>query len=122
MSELLQGPVQQWEASKTDKEVIDRLLVSENEVDKAYGEVYEAGCFVTEFAGPNEGSGIAAVGELDLVVEAEFRLDKELDPREFNVADCMLLGAYPGTGDSREERVRDGLRQALEARERRLEN
>lgn len=115
-TELFQEPAQQWKSSPKDKILIEQLLASEDELDKAYGEAYQARCFVTEF-----GDGIAAitaVGELDTLAEVEFRLGIELDPGNLSLGDCVEL-AYPGLGETRVERVRDGLRKVLEERARR---
>jgi len=110
MTELIHGPVPIWQPSAEDIAVTERLLASEDELDNAYGEVYQEHCFVQEFA------GIAAVGEMQRLAVAEFRLGTEIDRTKLGMGDCMSLGAYPGTGDSRAERVREGLRLILEER------
>ena len=116
-AELFQGPVPKWEPSPEDTALIERLLASDNELDKAYGEAYQAGCFVTELGTVNENSSMAAVGEMDLLVIARFRLGKEINPTtDLGTADCINLGAHPGGGTTRAESVRDGLRNVLEAR------
>lgn len=112
-TELFQEPAQQWKSSPKDKILIEQLLASEDELDKAYGEAYQARCFVTEF-----GDKITAVGELDTLAEVEFRLGIELDPGNLSLGDCVEL-AYPGLGETRAERVRDGLSKVLEERARR---
>jgi hypothetical protein len=109
-TELIQGPVQQWEPCEEDKELVEHLLASEDELDNAYGEAYQNRCFVREFA-----PGLTGVGELDKLMEIELRLGIELGVEDLTLGDCVEL-AYPGSGETRAERVRDGLRQVLEAR------
>lgn len=117
-SELLHGPVEAWEPSDDDKEVIARLLASDNELDRAYGEAYQEGCFVVEFAGVGGGFGMTAVGQMANIEIAQFRLGREVDIRRLTVGECINLGAYPGAGATREARVRDGVRQVVEMRNR----
>lgn len=113
--ELIQGPVLPWSPSGEETALTERLLASDNELDKAYGEAYSERCFVREFGGETGEDGIAAVGEMDKLAEIEFRLGKEVDPQKLGLGDLVEL-AYPGTGKTRAERVRDGLRHVLEAR------
>lgn len=117
MPELIHGPVPNWVPTEEFKTKIETMLESDDDLVRAYGEVYQAGCFVTEFGGSDETRGIAAVGEMTAVEVAEFRLGQEIDPSKLSMADCMELRAYPGTGSTRTERVQDGLRQALEERD-----
>jgi hypothetical protein len=111
MAELIPGPVQKWEPSEEGRATIEKLLASEDELDNAYGEAYSQHCYVKEF------TSIAAVGEFDHLVEAEVRLGIELNVSELTMGECVELGACPGTGSTRAEAVRDGLRQVLEFRE-----
>jgi hypothetical protein len=117
-SKIFQGPVQNWEPTPEDNRPVERLLASDNELDKAYGEAYQAGCFVTEFGGvdKDEAHGMTAVGEMDVLAVAEFRLGKEMNPRDLGLGDCINLGAHPGMGTTRAARVRNGLEQILKAR------
>jgi hypothetical protein len=117
--ELMQGPVPGWVPTLKDQAVIEELLGSENDLDRAYGEVYRAGYFVKEFGGSDDEHGIAAVGETDKIAIVAFRLGKTTDEviNELTIADCFNLGTYPGQGSTRTERVRNGLTAALEQKE-----
>ncbi len=110
MSELIQGPVPNWQPTESWSNQTERFLSSEDELYNAYGTVMQAGCFVKEFA------GLAAVGEAHNLEVAEFRTGKEIDISELGMFDCMALGAWPGRGETRTQAVLDGLRQVLEAR------
>lgn len=113
MSEYIHGPVQKWEATDADKLDVERLLNSDDELMRAYGKAYDAGCFVKEFA------GITGVGEMDSLALMAFRIgsDIDIDTLSLELVDLIALGAYPGIGETRTERVLDRLRQVLEARE-----
>jgi hypothetical protein len=71
---------------------------------------------VTEYGDEDESKGIAAVGKLDYVSAVEFRMGIELDPQKLTMGECVSLGAYPGTGKNRAERVKNALNSALEAK------
>lgn len=118
--EAYRGPVQQWMPDEVSETRIAEMLASEDELIRAYGEAYTKRCFIREFAGPasddDPEAGLTAVGDLDRLVELEFRYDTELDQNQFTLADCVSLGAFPGFGATRAERVRDGVRQVEEAR------
>jgi hypothetical protein len=43
MTEFVHGPVKEWEQSDEDKVTIERLLASESELDRLYGEAYQLG-------------------------------------------------------------------------------
>ncbi len=118
MSELVHGPVPEWEPLEEDKATIDRLLNSESEIDNAYAEAYQLGLFVKEFAGETEEQGITAVGELNKISLLNFRTGKEVEVSGLTITDCFNLDAYPGRGITRPERVRDGIRGAIELRDR----
>ncbi len=115
MSELLHGPAPRWEPSSQDTETIERLLSSSVELDRAYGEAYSQRLWVKEFGNDDPKTGITAVGELDKLALIEFRAGVDISIDDLTLGDCVELG-HPGRGTSRAERVRDGLRQALDAR------
>jgi hypothetical protein len=110
MGELIQGPVQPWQPSEADLALVASLLASKDEIDNAFGEAYAEGCFV---GGIN---GLAAVGKIDAINEAEFRVGKPLDPQAMSLDALIKLGAFPGRGKTRAEQIRDGVRRVLEAR------
>lgn len=111
-TELIQGPVPKWKLTPEDEAVIAEWLTGDDELYKAYGEAYQAGCFVKEFGG-----GLTAVGEMDTIAIAAFRLGKEVNEviDGLSIGECVEL-SHPGRGETREEKVRDGIRQVLEAR------
>jgi hypothetical protein len=104
-----------WEHSPENQEKTELLLSSDSELDNAYGEVYSHRCFVVELKyGELEFVG---VGELDAITLAERLFGAEIDiRRDIGIQECMELGVIPGRGGTRPERIRDGLRQVLEAR------
>jgi hypothetical protein len=104
------------EPSPEDIELTESLLASDDELERAYGEAYQAGCFVKEFGGDSEEQGLAGVGEMETLFRIEQQTGEEINPAELSLGDCVAL-AYPGSGRTRAESVRDGLRQVLEARE-----
>jgi hypothetical protein len=115
MEELILGPVQPWEPSEEDRATTARLLASEDELDIAYGEAYANRCFVGGIAIGEK--SLTAVGELDALDVAEFRLGKQLDPQAMSLEAVIKLGAIPGRGETRVEQIRNGVRQVLEARD-----
>lgn len=119
-TELVQGPVPKWEPTPEDRALIEELLASEDELDRAYGETYKARCFVKEFGGSDDEHGVAAVGEMDKIAIAAFRLGKNTDEviEGLTIADCFNLSTYPGRGATRAERVLSGLKAVQEMRER----
>jgi hypothetical protein len=121
MSELLQGPVPKYENTPEAINQIESLIASKHDLYNAYGEVYREGFFVKEFGGKDKSHSIAAVGDMDTLAEWEFRTGKEIDAQELSLGDCIFFSAYPGNGSTRAESVRDGLRQALKARNDKLE-
>lgn len=114
MSEFLQGPVNKWEPQLEESELIGTLLESKDEVDRVYGEAYRNRCFVVELSGSDD-SGIAAVGDLDAIIEHEFRTGEEVDWTKFSISECTEW-TFPGVGNTRAERIKDGMDQVLEAR------
>jgi hypothetical protein len=113
---IFQGPVGEWEPSAAEVVLIENLLTSDDVLRKAYGEAYRAGCFVAEFGGPDEEAGMTAVGEMQALHVAGFRLEKDLEPSELSLDECISLGAHPGRGSTRADRVHDGLQRVLDAR------
>jgi hypothetical protein len=111
MAELFHGPVANWAPTPEQSTQIEQFLNSDNELSIAYGKVYSAGCFVKEFA------SIAAVGEMQTLATVEFRTGEEVNLDELSMGDCMALGMWPGTGETREAAVLNGLQQVLEARQ-----
>src|SRR5664279_2058651 len=89
------------------------LLASDDDLDRAYGEAYHERCYVVE--GLVDGIEMTAVGKLDdaEAIEKEYDID-EIDISTLHIIDAFVLGARPGIGATRAERVRDGLRQVLE--------
>lgn len=119
MSELYQGPVQQWEPDAAWYDSVAEMLASDDGLYRAYGEAYTKRCYIKEVAGgrPDDPeAGFTAVGDMDKLVEAEFRSGIELDQNELSLGDCIALGAFPGSGVTRVERVLDGVRQVEKAR------
>lgn len=114
-----EGPVQQWTPNAENAAAIENMLASEDKLTRAYGEAYQNGCWIRELGtgSDNPESGITAVGDLSKLGEVQFRIGKELDINEFGLGDCVNLGAFPGSGETRAERVRNGMQQVIEARE-----
>jgi len=119
MSErIIHGPVKEWQPSPEDEATIEMLLASGDDLDRAYGEAYRTGCFVREFSGldGDANKGVAAVGRMQILAELSFRAGKEVQAADLTLGDCMMV-AMPGSGDTRAERVRDGIRQVLEVQD-----
>ncbi len=118
MSELYQGPVEQWAPDEEGSAQVAEMLASDDELTRAYGEAYAKRCYIREFGSGSDDpqAGLTAVGDLDALVELEFRHGTELDQNKFTLGDCVSLGALPGFGATRAERVLDGVRQIEEAR------
>ena len=106
---FVHGPLQPWEASQKDRELIERLLASTDPRDNAYGEAYANGYFVVEFGGATPEKCSAAVGEMDRLSEFEFRLGREINPSELSMMDCINLHALPGHGATPAESVLDAM-------------
>ncbi len=116
MGEQYEGPVQLWSPDEATAQLIAQLEASDDPLDRAYAEAYNHACWIREFSVPGmTGMTLTAVGDLHPLVELEFRHDIEIDVAEFTLGDCVELG-YPGDGDTRAERVLDGVRQVVAAR------
>ena len=117
MEKLYAGPVPEWKPDTESQSAIEEMLASEDELIKAFGEAYRNGCWIREFGGMDGSveTGMTAVGDFNTIAELEFRHGVELDQNEFGLGACIEL-ALPGSGTTRVARVRDGVRQVLEAR------
>lgn len=111
--ELYHGPIPKSTYDESQKARIREMLESDDELLRAYGEVYANGCFVVELT-----EGLAAVGSRDALETAKFRTGQELEIGELKLGDCVALGLLPGHGDTRVEAVRKALAEYLESAER----
>lgn len=119
MSEIYSGPVKKWEWDKKAEISISEMLESDDPLERAYGLANKQNCYVVEFAGLNANdsrAGMAAVGGMDHIIELEYRHNTEIDVDNFTLSDCVSFGAYPGMGETRADRVLDGIRQVTESR------
>lgn len=119
MSEIYSGPVKKWEWDKKAEISISDMLESDDPLERAYGLANKRNCYVIEFAGKNatnSEAGMTAVGDMDTILELEYRHNTEIYVDNFTLAECVGFGAYPGMGETRAERVLDGIRQVMEGR------
>lgn len=115
------GPVQLWQPTEAQSAQIAAMLESEDPLRRAYGEAYRNACYICEFGSPamisDPERGLTGMGDMHDLVELEFRYDTEIDPQEFGIGDMIDIGMIPCVGDTRVERVHDGIRQILSTRE-----
>lgn len=119
MSEIYSGPVKKWEWDKKAEISISDMLESDDPLEQAYGLANKYSCYVVEFASFNandSNAGMAAVGDMNRIIELEYRHNTEIDVDNFTLAECVSYDAYPGVGETRAERVLDGVRQVMESR------
>lgn len=112
--QFFHGPVLDYKPAEEDIELIERLKSSDNELDNIYGEVYEAGCYISEFGEMPNGTYMSAVGGMNKLAILEFRNGREIDPQELDMITCMHLNAVPGSGDTREASIKDAFDKYVE--------
>jgi hypothetical protein len=104
-----------WVPNEVQADMIARLDGSDDEADRARAEALKNRCYVYEEEESEKGA-VVAVGDLDILAGIEQRLNVPIKIGNFTLYDCLKLGGRLGVGDSRAERIRDGVRQVLEAR------
>ncbi|MEO5949116.1 MAG: hypothetical protein ABIP74_01810 [Candidatus Saccharimonas sp.] len=121
MVEMREGPIPLWKPGKKNRKKIKKMLTSNDPLYRAFGEAYRNACYIREFGSPametDPEKGLTAVGDLQQLLLLEYRYDTKLDHTKFELGDVINIGMYPGLGETRVERVLDGIRQVLAARE-----
>ena len=109
------GPVEKFVANGEETAEVQRMLESDDDLERISAEVHTSGLFLSVFDVPH--GYCAAIGSQDALRVASFRLGEEIDASQLNFPAAAVLGASFGHSRTKVEAICEALGNYLKANE-----